>query len=221
MRRNAIVAGLIGLALITGACSGGSKSSAPKPSTKPKAPRAVDSGSTTSTTQQSVPVGGVNPNAPEINPAGDIPDNQVFVAYSPPSGGFSVKVPEGWARSEQGGVVVFTDNLNSIRMETDGVASAPTVASAQQDEVPAITAAVRNFASGRVTVVTRKAGQAVLITYRADSNPDAVTGKVRRLDVERYEFWRNGTQAILTLSGPQGADNVDPWRIVTDSFGWR
>jgi len=220
VRRIVIVAGLVVLALIAGACGGGSKSSAPKPSTKPKAPREVDSGSTTSTTQPSVPAGGVDPNAPEINPAGDIPDNQVFVAYSPPSGGFSVKVPEGWARSEQGGAVVFTDNLNSIRMETVSVASAPTVSSAQQGEVPAITAAVGNFASGRVTVVTRKAGQAVLITYRADSNPDAVTGKVRRLDVERYEFWRNGTEAVLTLSGPQGADNVDPWRIVTDSFGW-
>jgi len=219
MRRIVIVAGLVGLALMAGAC-GGSKSSAPKPSTKPKASRAVDSGSTTSTTQQNVPAGGVDPNAPEINPAGYIPDNQVFVAYSPPSGGFSVKVPEGWARSEQGGAVVFTDNLNSIRMETVSVASAPTVASAQQGEVPAITVAVRNFASGRVTVVTRKAGQAVLITYRADSNPDAVTGKVRRLDVERYEFWRNGTEALLTLSAPQGADNVDPWRIVTDSLRW-
>jgi len=219
MPRNAVVAGLVGLALITVACSGGSKASAPK-TTKPKAPRAVDSGSTTSTTQSSVPAGGVNPNAPETNPAGDIPDNQVFVAYAPPSGGFSVKVPEGWARSEQSGAVVFTDHFNSIRMETVSVASPPTVASAQQGEVPAITAAVKNFVSGRVTVVTRKAGQAVLITYRADSSPDAVTGKVSRLDVERYELWRNGTEAVLTLSGPQGADNVDPWRIVTDSFAW-
>ena len=39
--------------------------------------------------------------------------------------------------------------------------------------------------------------------------------------VERYEFWKAGTEVVLTLSGPQGADNVDPWRIVTDSFGWQ
>jgi len=25
---------------------------------------------------------------------------------------------------------------------------------------------------------------------------------------------------VLTLSGPVGADNVDPWRIVTDSLAW-
>jgi hypothetical protein len=24
----------------------------------------------------------------------------------------------------------------------------------------------------------------------------------------------------VTLSGPAGADNVDPWRTVTDSFRW-
>jgi hypothetical protein len=223
MRRIVMVVGLVALALIAGACGGGSKSSAPKPSTEPTVERKADGGATTSTapTEQSAANSGVDPNAPETNPPGDIPDDQVFVAYSPPSGGFSVKVPEGWARSEQGGVVVFTDNLNSVRMETVSVASAPTVASAQQGEVPAITAAARNLASARVTDVTRKAGTAVLITYRADSSPDAVTGKVRRLDVERYEFWRNGTPAILPLSGPQGADNVAPWRIVTDSFGRR
>jgi len=202
MRRIAIVAGVVGLALVAGACSSGSKSSGAKATT-------------------TSPAGGVDPNAPEVNPPGDIPDDQVFVAYTPPAGGYRVKVPEGWARSEQGGAVVFTDNLNSIRMETVTAASAPTVASAQQSEVPAITAAVENIASVRVTDVTRKSGKAVLIRYRADSTPDAVTGKVRRLDVERYELWRNGTQVVLTLSGPQGADNVDPWRIVTDSFAWQ
>ena len=106
MRRIVIVAGVVGLALVAGACSSGSKSS----------------GATATTTKAS-PAGGVDPNAPEVNPPGDIPDDQVFVAYTPPAGGFSVKVPEGWARSEQGGAVVFTDNLNSIRMETVAAAS--------------------------------------------------------------------------------------------------
>ena len=39
--------------------------------------------------------------------------------------------------------------------------------------------------------------------------------------VERYEFWRGGTEAVVTLSGAAGSDNVDPWRLVTDSFTWR
>ena len=130
-------------------------------------------------------------------------------------------MPEGWARVEAGGAVTFTDKLNSIRMETTSAASAPTVSSAQQNEVPAIQAASKNYQAGKVTNVTRKSGSAVLITYKADSSPDPVTGKVVHDDVERYEFWRSGTEVILTLSGPVGADNVDPWRIVTDSFTWK
>jgi hypothetical protein len=30
----------------------------------------------------------------------------------------------------------------------------------------------------------------------------------------------DGREVVLTLSGPKGADNVDPWRIVTDSLRW-
>ncbi|MGH3847565.1 MAG: hypothetical protein ACRDS0_40045, partial [Pseudonocardiaceae bacterium] len=58
-----------------------------------------------------------NPNAPEINSAGDIPDNQVFVLYPPPGGSFQVKVPQGWAQSAVGSAVVFTDKFNSVRID--------------------------------------------------------------------------------------------------------
>jgi hypothetical protein len=40
-----------------------------------------------------------HPIAPEKNPPGDIPDNQVFVEYRSPLG-FAIKVPEGWARRQ-------------------------------------------------------------------------------------------------------------------------
>jgi hypothetical protein len=145
----------------------------------------------------------------------------VFVAYTPPTGGFSVKVPEGWARTESGGTVTFTDKLNSIRMESVPASKAPTVESARQTELPAIRASAKNFQAGNVSEVTRKAGTAILLTYKADSAPDPVTGKVVHDAVERYEFWKAGTEVVLTLSGPDGADNVDPWRTVTDSFTWQ
>ncbi len=38
---------------------------------------------------------------------------------------------------------------------------------------------------------------------------------------ERYVFYRQGHKVDLTLSGPVNADNVDPWRTVSDSFAWR
>ena len=72
-----------------------------------------------------------------------------------------------------------------------------------------------------MTTVTRTAGTAVLVTYQADSAPDPVTGRAHRDDVQRYELWRNGTEALIVLSAPAGADNVDPWRTITDSFRWR
>ena len=54
----------------------------------------------------------------EVSPAGDIPDNQVYVRYAVPGAGYSVRVPEGWSRISRGGAVVFTDKLNAIRLET-------------------------------------------------------------------------------------------------------
>jgi hypothetical protein len=217
VRRFVAVTAAAGLALLLGACGGGAKN-----------PYGGSTGTTGSrpsaaspTTAAPVSSGGVDPNAPEVNPAGDIPDNQVFVPYRPPGGQFTVKVPEGWARVVRGGTVSFTDKLNTIRMESPPAPVAPTVASARQAELPAIQAASRHYEPGNVTQVRRAAGPAVLITYKADAPADPVTGKVVHDAVERYEFWRGGTETILTLSGPVGADNVDPWRIVTDSFRWR
>src|SRR3954451_23507459 len=84
-----------------------------------------------------------NPNAKESSPPGDIPDNQAFVAYRPPGGGFSVKVPEGWSRITSGGAVTFTDKLNSIRMESTSGAR-PTAAAARS-ELPQLAQTVKGF----------------------------------------------------------------------------
>jgi len=187
------------LALLSACSSGTSPSSAPAPGAS----------------------GTPNPNAIETNPAGDIPDTQAFVAYTPPDKTYTVQVPSGWARTGSGPAVTFTDKYNSIRVETMPRPSAPTVSSAQTGTVPAIQSSAQGYKPGTVSTVTRTAGQAVLITYEALSAPNPVTGKVAVEAVERYEFWKNGTLAVLTLSAPAGSDNVDPWRKVTDSFGWQ
>lgn len=123
--------------------------------------------------------------------------------------------------TQAGHATLFTDKFNSIRAVKMTAAKAPTVASSTATELPAIKSAAHGFASGAVTSVGRTAGTAIKITYRADSAPNPVTGKVVVEAVERYEFWRNGTEVVLILSAPVGSDNVDPWRKVTDSFGWR
>lgn len=159
--------------------------------------------------------------APEVSPAGDIPDNQAFVPYTPKSGGYVVSVPEGWARTESGTATSFTDKLNTIRMDASKVPVAPTKATVETTELALIKGREPKVTGGKATLVTRKAGSAILLMYLRDSAANAVTGKVVREAVERYEFWRSGTQVTLTLSGPVGADNVDPWKIVTDSFSWK
>jgi hypothetical protein len=156
----------------------------------------------------------------EVNPSGDIPDNQAFVPYSPPGAAFTVSVPEGWSRLVQDGGVAFTDKLNSVRIATGPQPQAPTVESVRAQELPALRTSVPGYQQGTLTTVTRTAGPAVLITYGAISDPDPVTGKSRPNEVQRYEFWHTGQAVTLTLSGPKGADNVDPWRTVTDSLRW-
>lgn len=162
-----------------------------------------------------------NPNAPEVIAAGDIPDNQVFVPYTPAGERYQVWVPEGWSRTTDGAATVFTDKFNSVRMESLPRPAALDVSAATADEVPALAASVPGYQAGAVTSVPRKGGEAVLITYTAASAADPVTGKSVTTAVERYEFWRNGQEIVVTLTGPQGADNVDPWRIVSDSFRWQ
>ena len=51
--------------------------------------------------------------APEDNPAGDIPDSQVFVPYTPATKLFTVSVPEGWAQTTKGGAT--SSPTNSMR----------------------------------------------------------------------------------------------------------
>jgi hypothetical protein len=131
-----------------------------------------------------------------------------------------VKVPEGWARTVSPAAVSFTDKLNIISIWTTKTAAVPTPDSARAIEVAAIERGLNGFALIGVSIVSRPAGTAILIRYAADSQPDPVTGKVYKDTFERYEFYRNGIEAVVLLSGPSGADNVDPWRTVTDSFSW-
>jgi hypothetical protein len=159
------------------------------------------------------------PAAKDVSPPGDIPDTQAFVAYRPPGASFSVKVPEGWSRADQNGAITFTDKLNSIGIASHGAGAAPTAGQVRA-ELPQLARQVKGFSHPRVSVVSRHAGKAVLVRYQATAAPNAVTARAGTDAVERYTFFHKGRTVVLTLTGPRGADNVDPWRIVTDSLRW-
>lgn len=204
------VAALVGLSVVLAGC-GGTAPGAATPAPGPGSPSAGTSAGPTTTSAGA---------AAEVNPSGDIPDNQAYVPYTSPDGLLSVSVPEGWSRSAQGGAVVFSDKLNAIRIETTPSPQPPTHASALA-ALPTLAGTLPGFAPGQVSTTNRDAGTAVLLTYQALSTPDPVTGKATPNAVERYEFWHAGQQVDLVLSGPVGADNVDPWRQITDSLKWQ
>lgn len=158
--------------------------------------------------------------APEQNPAGDIPDNQVFVSYTSPSGGYTFQVPEGWARTATGVGVTFTDKFNGIAVDATTVPSAPTPQSVQATVVPVLEQSGKAVQIVQVEQLTLPVGPAIRLTYTANSDPNPVTGKQVRLENERYLFFKNGTQVSLSLWAPQGADNVDQWQQIVKSFRW-
>jgi hypothetical protein len=215
---------LLVVAVVTAACSSGRSQSAATRSTTsaPAATAGTGQPTTTAAVASTCAPGPTTPGqagGKDVTPPGDIPDTKAFVAFPSPSH-YSIKFPEGWSRADQGTTTTFTDKLNTIRVEVAAAPNAPSVAAAQAQDLSAVRAQSRCFEGGNVSTVQRRAGPAVLITYRADSAPDPVTGKVVHDDVERYEFWKAGTEAVITVSSPQGSDNVDPWRTVTDSFTW-
>jgi hypothetical protein len=163
--------------------------------------------------------GGVPATGADVGDPGDIPDTQAFIAYRPPGGGWMVNVPEGWARVDRTGGARFSDRFHAVAVEATLRPTAP-VAEVVHAE-PAVTRdGGQRVAELAVSSADRAAGRAVLGTWTADSEPNPVTTRVVRLAYERYLFWRDGIQVAITLSGPVGADDVDPWRTVTDSFRW-
>jgi hypothetical protein len=159
--------------------------------------------------------------ASDVIAVGDIPDSQVYVPFSPPNGGFTLSIPQGWAQSTAGTATVFSDKYNSVRIDRTPRAAAPDVATVRAQDVSQLQNSVAGFALADVQSVARTAGTGILVTYEATSVANAVTGKTVREAVERYSFWHSGQEVVLTLSAAKGADNVDPWRKITDSLRWQ
>jgi hypothetical protein len=86
--------------------------------------------------------------------------------------------------------------------------------------IRALQASTLAFRLQAVKPVMLAGGPAIEIIYQLNSPPNPVTGRQYRLVIERFELYRNGHGAVLSLSSAVGSDNVDPWRIVSESFRW-
>lgn len=118
------------------------------------------------------------------NPPGDIPDNQVFIDYYSPHG-FTLKVPEGWARSDAPDGVSFVDKLDGVVVIISSAKVAPTVETVKRDYVPMMEKNGRAVKVGGVRAVKLPAGDAILISYSSNSEPNPVTNKQVRLENHR------------------------------------
>ena len=185
----------------------------------PAAPAAAPS-ATTYGSPGATPVAGQTPVPAESNPPGDIPDTTVYVPYQAAAGHFQLRVPEGWSRSSNPSSTTFSSNLNSITASWMPMAAAPSVSAARATTVPALRAGTLAFRLQAVRAVPLAGGTAIEIIYQVNSQPNAVTGRQYRLVIERFELQRAGRLAVVSLSSAVGSDNVDPWRIVSESFRW-
>ncbi len=183
-------------ALLLAACGGSHPSSLKSSPT----PSSVQPSGGASTSPSESPIPSERPVPAESNPPGDIPDNTQFVPYRSADGKFVVKVPEGWSRVTP-----------TLRRTERAFTLGKVISCAPSCTIP--------YSTGPISV-SLSAGNAVVVTYQENSAPNTVTGKQYRLEVVRFDFYRSGEEADLVLSGPVGSDNVDPWRLVAQSFRW-
>ena len=170
--------------------------------------------------QQEQSPGAERPLKPEKNPPGDIPDNQVFIDYVSPLG-FSLKVPEGWARQDLPDGASFADKYGRITVTQTADPKMPTVEAAKQTLVPDLQKMLHAVTVSAVKPVKLPAGAALIVSYGSNSDPNPVTNKAVRLENDRYYFWKDGKLAAVTFSAPAGADNADQWDMMAKSFRWR
>ena len=153
---------------------------------------------------------------PEKNPPGDIPDDQVFITYSSPEG-FSLKVPEGWSRTDLPHGARFSDKYNTIQVTVALTSSQPDAMGEGAQEADEMRKSAAAVVINSVRDVKLEGGPAVAIVYKRNSEANAVTNKKIRLEAERYLVFGHGKLVTLDMTAPAGADNADQWRLMSNS----
>lgn len=212
MKRNLASAGAtLALAIVAAGCGSGGSS----PTTTTATTATPTTAATTSTQPASTSGAGALQAEANAAAAGDIPDNQIFLVFHNPHAGYSMKYPEGWAQQGSAGRVTFRDKNNVIRAV---VSNGPgwTKASVQSD-VHVLKGARMQSAPQPIQLSGRPAFKVV---YRTVSAPNPVTGKRVTLTVDRYYLSTRNRRAVLDLGSPVGVDNVDAYRLISQSFKW-
>ena len=168
------------------------------------------------------------PTAAEVSPSGDVPDNAVFVNYQNAEGGYTIQYVEGWTvKPGSSGAVAITDIDSAELVEIRDLPAGDLTQYATSIDEPKLQSQVTDYKRTdlkTMTVNNQAANNQVIIelTYSSTSAPDPVTNKTRAVISQRYYIpGPNNRLAILTLTTPDGVDNVDAFRQMLESFSWQ
>jgi hypothetical protein len=149
---------------------------------------------------------------------GDIPDNAVFLRYHGTNPAFSIQYVEGWQVRQQPDGVIVRDKDSS-----ETVAIVPPQGDVQgyvsSTDLPSLQAQA-GFKLIKQDMVKVGSTSYVHLAYHLPAPPDPVTGKRVASTVDRYYVAGPSNLAIVTLSTPDGVDNVDAFRQMIESFKW-
>ena len=150
--------------------------------------------------------------------AGDVPDNAVFLTYQQVAIGFSIQYVEGWQVTTQpDGVVIHDkDSTESVSVVSSPMDPAGYLAST---DLPALQGQA-GFKFLKQDTVNVGASTYHHLLYHVLSPVDPVTGKRVPSTVDRYYVPGATGLAIVSLSTPDGVDNVDAFRQMMESFTW-
>jgi len=114
--------------------------------------------------------------------------------------------------------VTFRQQSNTI---TIGVApgTQPTPASVTA-QLKAEAAADPCLQAGRPQATTAGPNQVIKVTYTTQGQKSPVTGQRPKITVDRYVYFKGGKVATVDLATPVGVDNVDAYRMISESFRW-
>jgi hypothetical protein len=212
------LAGSLALLAALGAAGCGSSSNSTSTSSA-NAPSASSSSSASNASTTSAPAVGALSQEAQSASKGDIPDNQVYLSFGNPQGGYSIKYPEGWTRSGTPTDITFADKNNRVRIVI-GQGPAPTAAS-MTAELQKLKASTPTLTFESPSAITLTQGPAIKATYTTQSAPNQVTGKSVQLIVDRYEFVHGAKHATVDLGTAKGVDNVDAYRMMINGFKWQ
>jgi hypothetical protein len=189
------------------------------PSVSEAAPSVVPSPGSSATSLPEVSASpSQEPDTGGLTTAGDVPDNAVFLTYRDAGHGFAIQYVEGWQVKAGSDGVVIRDKDSS---ETVTVVSLPADLGTYitATDIPALQAQPGFQLVKRDTVKVGSRSYDHLIVH-LPAPPDPVTGKQVPSTVDRYYVAGPAGLAIVSLSTPDGVDNVDAFRQMIESFKW-